>query len=405
MNKQYSNIHTHIFNGKCAPDYFFKIVLPSKLDPFADEIKAFIEKKWMRRLIKLISRKRGHSMFQRYLEFLEIGTQNSQTDIFRYLKDNYNTLSNDMRFIVLTLNMDHMDTQPSYHARIEDQLAEIDKLRTYYPNNVFPFLGVDPRHKSGEELVSWIKDKFKGMKYFGLKLYPAMGYFPFDPGLDAMYQWAQDNNVPVMTHCTRSGNFYTGRMNDVIPVNNVATLNPNSPSMLTIHNKVSRFRGNEKVWKDNKHACNLFSHPENYLPILEKYPQLKLCIAHFGGEDEVLGEVCDLVKEGLDSPGNWYDAICNLMNQYPNVYTDISYTLYSEPAIKKVQGLMGGDLGARILFGTDFFMTIRERNESQLWQSYMNIMGSSDFQKTAMQNTDVYLKSQFYDPEIRFVNV
>jgi uncharacterized protein len=402
MNKQYSNIHTHIFNGKCAPDYFFKIVLPNALDPFEDEIKAFIEKKWMRKLIKLLSRKNGHSGFQRYLEFIEIGTQNSQGDIFRLMKDNYNSLSTDMRFIALTLDMDYMDTQTSHHAKIKDQLSEVEKLRSYYPNNLFPFIGVDPRHKQGTALTDWIKEKFETLNYFGIKLYPAMGFFPFDPRLDDMYQWANENNVPIMTHCTRSGNYYTGKMDDVIPVNNPDSIQPNSPALNAIYNKIKRFRDDKNTWKNSKLACNLFSHPENYRPVLEKYHDLKICLAHFGGEDEVLGEQNELVKKGLDSPSNWYDDICKLMDEYKQVRTDISYTLSSEEAIKKVLKLMNSELGDRILFGTDFFMTIREKSESQLWQSYMNLAGKNTFDKTAILNTDSYLKSQFFNPDIRF---
>lgn len=402
MNKQYSNIHTHIFNGKCAPDYFFKIVLPKALDPFADEIKAFIEKRWMRKIIKFLSRKRGHSMFQRYLEFIEIGTQNSQGDIFQILKSSYNTLSPDMRFIALTLNMDYMDTQKSQHARIEDQLHEVEKLRSYYPNNLFPFIGVDPRHLGGSSLANWVSSKLKTLNYFGIKLYPAMGFFPFDPRLDDMYRWASDNNVPVMTHCTRSGNFYTGNMNDVVPVENMPSLNPTSNVMTSIYNRIKKFKSDEKTWKDNSAACNIFSHPENYRPVLEKYPNLKICIAHFGGEDEILGEKSDLVKKGIDTDTSWYNDICFLMREYNNVYTDISYTLYCDKAIEKVKTLMTTELASKILFGTDFFMTIREKDESLLWQGYMNIMQTDFFNRTAKENTDNYLTSLLYNPNLRF---
>lgn len=404
MNKQFSNIHTHIFNGKCAPDYFFKIVLPSKLDPFADEIKAFLEKKWMRNFIKLLSRKRSNSMFQRYLEFIEIGTQNSQGDIFEILKKNYNILSHDMRFIALTLNMDHMDTQQSQHARIEDQLFEVEKLRSYYPNNLFPFLGIDPRHLSGHQLVDWVDSKFRSMNFFGLKIYPAMGFFPFDPRLDAVYKWASENNVPIMTHCTRSGNFYTGKMDDVVPFIDMPTLNPNSSSMESIYSRIEKFKNSKETWKNNKDACNLFSHPENYRPILEKYPKLKLCLAHFGGEDEILSKKCDLVKKGIDTDTFWYNEICLLMTDYPNVFTDISYTLYSNEAIEAVKKLMSSDLSSKILFGTDFFMTIREKDESQLWQGYLKTMGSTYFNNTSVNNTDIYLTSNFYDPSFRFIS-
>lgn len=402
MSKHLTNIHTHIFNGKCAPDYFFKVALPKSLDRWADEIKAFIEKPPIRWLIRKLSRKHGSSVFQRYLDFIEIGTQNSQNDIFRQLKESYSGIGAEMRFIALTLNMDRLDTLPSAHARIEDQIAEIERVRSFYPNNLFPFLSVDPRHLGGRTLVEWVKEKITRRAFFGIKLYPALGYFPFDPLLDELYQWAAENEVPVLTHCTRSGSHYTGRMMDVVPHNRPESLNSQSTAMLSIYARIDRFIANTYTWDESKYGCNIFSNPENYIPILEKYPNLKLCLAHFGGADEILKEDNAIISKGIDDRPDWFTRIQDMMGKYSNVYTDISYTLYHDKAMDAITTLLNRDIGPRILFGTDFYMTTREKPEDTLWQNCLQKINIQNFQKIAGINNDVYMRSSFYDPAINF---
>lgn len=403
MSTKLTNAHIHIFNGKCAPDYFFKVVLPAALDPFSDEIKAFIERKAVRKLIRLLSKKHGNSLFQKYLNFIEVGTQQSQGDIYRNVLENYKSLDPNMRFIALTLNMDHMDIQHSSHAKIGAQLEEIEKLRAFYPNNLFPFIGVDPRHKSDEELANWVRMKVNKRTFFGIKIYPALGFFPFDPKLDQLYKWAEENEIPVMTHCTRSGSYYTGKMIQVIPQNKPASLNPQSSVMDSIYQRIERFMGDKFTREDSKVGCNIFSNPENYIPILEKYPKLKLCLAHFGGGDELLKKPAKVVEKGLDNLPFWDERIKGMMQKYPNVYTDISYTLYDKAALEKIKPLLNEEIGKRILFGTDFFMTLQEDAEDLLWKNCLSHLTREKFETLAGQNVDNYLRSKYYDPSKVFV--
>lgn len=404
MTPRLTNIHIHIFNGKCAPDYFFKMILPGSLDKFADEIKAFLERKSIRWIIRIFSKKHGNSQFQKYLNFIEVGSQNSQLDIFQNGLKNYGSLRSDMRFVALTLNLDYMDQLDSNHARIEAQLLEVERIRTYYPNTLFPFISVDPRHKTGTELVQWVSEKIERKIFFGIKIYPAMGYFPFHPGLDLLYKWAEKHEIPVMTHCTREGNYHTGKMMQVIPQNRPDSLKPDSSVMESIYARIDKFMSHKFTRDDSKHGCNVFSNPENYIPLLEKYPKLKLCFAHFGGEGELLKKKSELVTKGIDDWPDWGTRIVEMMNTFPNVYTDISYTLASEKALEVVIPYIDQPIGQRILFGTDFFMTVREKAEDKLWRDCINKISLTRFEQIAGLNNDIYLKSKFYDPEILFVN-
>lgn len=399
-----TNIHSHVFTGGCAPDFFFKMVLPPWADRWAEEVKYILELPWARRIVKRLASRRGHSHFLRYLQFIEVGTQSTQEEIFLMMKKAYAPLGPDVRFVALTLNMDHMDVLPSSHARIADQLAEVERVRAHYPDIFFPFVCADPRHLQDQALLDWVREKIERRAFFGIKIYPSLGFFPFDVGLDKLYAWAEANEVPVMTHCTRSGTFYTGHMQEVVTDLTPAGLHPSAPEMASIHARIARFKANAFTWTDSKYGCNLFLHPENYLPVLRKYPRLKLCLAHFGGDDEMLGDAQPLRDKGID-PTNWHQLVRDIMDKrgpdgdrlFEKVYTDISYTLYRSAVYPLLLPLIDGPaLGDRILFGTDFFMTTREDPEATLLQRCMQSLSMDRFRKIAADNTSRYLTSCFF---------
>lgn len=346
--------------------------------------------------MRLFSKIYKNGVFSKYLSFLEIGTEQSQTDIFEILKNNYSPLDTKTRFIVLTLNMDYMDTRPSRHSRIEDQLLEVEKARSYYPDLLFPFVGVDPRYKQGTALKDWVAEKITRRAFFGIKLYPSFGFYPFDPRLDEMYAWAEENEIPIMTHCTRYGVYYTGDFNDVANTDTPPSLNPQSPQMNAIYKRVRAFRSTKLTNKNTQHGCNIFLHPENYLPVLEKYSRLKICFAHFGGSEEIMGGKHITVKEGLDTH-NWYIDILSMLKNYSNTYTDISYSLYDDKIYNELNLQLAGEIGHKILFGTDFFMVEQEEKEKLLWNKVMRATGPAGFDRMAKENNGNYLSSRFFN--------
>ncbi|MBK8531078.1 MAG: amidohydrolase family protein [Flavobacteriales bacterium] len=289
------------------------------------------------------------------------------------------------------------------------QLAEVERIRRDYPDHFFPFVGVDPRHLQGNGLRDRVKEKIERRAFFGIKIYPSIGFFPFDAGLDALYAWAEANEVPVMTHCTRAGTFYTGKMEQVLPDLAPGGLNPTAPEMTAIHARIKRFRDALFTWKNSKYGCNIFLHPQNYEPVLRKYPKLKLCFAHFGGDDEMLGEKQELCKRNICTD-NFHTEIVRIMSatdaagvlSYPNVYTDISYTLFRDKVYPKLNTLVAGPLGDRILFGTDFYMTLQEDPEADLIHRCITGIGMPAFVKIGADNTTRYLRSRWYDPDKRF---
>lgn len=385
-----TNVHSHVFTAGCAHDQFFKVALPKALHRWADEIKWFMEKPGVRKFIERMARRSGDGLFMRYLQFIEVGTQSTQEEVFRTLKKAYEPLGPEVRFIALTLNMDHMDPHLSGHARIDTQLAEVERVRIDHPNNFFPFVGVDPRHLQGAALRDWVREKIERGMFFGIKLYPSLGFFPFDPALDELYRWAAANGVPVMTHCTRGGVYYTGRMANVLTSDTPLSLAPDHPAMPAIHARVAGYRAAKWVMRNNKYACNVFLHPDNFRPVLDAHPALRVCFAHFGGDDQLLGEEHELAQRGIDAD-NFHHKVMQMMDAYPTVFTDISYTLYKDEVYKTLIPLIDGPYSDRILFGTDFFMTLRERKEEELLYGCINALQLQRFNKIAGPNIDRFL--------------
>jgi predicted TIM-barrel fold metal-dependent hydrolase len=432
MSLPFTNIHTHVFTSDCAPDRFLRILPVKFVRWFPGLIKGAIDTKAGRNVIhglyQLLSSKDSNKRGEvdKYVSFLKVGTSTTQLDVFRTALAAGKTFDSSLRIVGLTMNMDHMDSQPSRkQISFATQLDQVKDVKRYYPTNFFPFLGIDPRQGSGMELVKWARPYFesgvatnegKVYPYFsGIKLYPALGFFPFDPRLEELYRYAEANNLPVMTHCTRVGSQYIG--------NQIESLIPDSPAMIgipgnanilaaktSIELRINEYkkRGwikNSKIG-DNDLACDLFGHPENYIPILEKFPNLKICLAHMGGSNEVVKSMDS--KSKLDQirqvdPASWFEHIERMMKQYPNLYTDVSYTLsdFDNSKIAVLQKTItflntpdgqGKQLGDRVLFGTDFFMTEQERREPELYAitqknipAWWDVIGRTNTQKYLMQ--------------------
>ena len=348
MAKPFTNIHIHVFNSECAPENFLRIIDLGLVRRYPAPVKKFLQNKYVRKGIwkinGLISKKSRRSGLDKYLSFLNVGTQYSQMQIFEMAHSVAKNYDSEARVVTLTLNMDYMDNQGAKPAKnFATQIEEIKRIKTFYPDQLFPFLGVDPRAKSGKDLLNWTRQNFeygvtssktnKAYPYFaGIKLYPGLGFFPFDPRLDALYAYAEANGIPIMTHCTRSGSQYVGSL--------IESLIPHKPDMIMpdqaspeaiqaqqeIYARIDRYY-HEGWVKNSKRggndlACDLFGHPQNYVPVMLKYPKLKICLAHMGGSDEMVKSGTDLQRKVWRIDGeNWAELTLKLMkNPYRYVY-------------------------------------------------------------------------------------
>ncbi len=442
-----TNIHIHVFTTECAPDKFLRSLNINFLRRFPGPVKKIIDYKRTRSLIDWLAKfgksKKGEerSKISKYISFLEVGTSREQIDIFRDALEVGQKFDTESRMIGLSLNMDHMDDTGQPPKNFNTQLRELKRIKKYYPDHFFPFVCVDPRARSGQMMVNWIKKFFEnGLRskdskqvypfFAGIKMYPALGFFPFDPRLDQLYAYAEKNGIPIMTHCTRVGSQYIGaRIESLIP-KKAEMLGPEAGTSdefdqvkKEIHDRIDRYYAMGWVKNsdigDNDKACDLFGHPQNYVPVMLKYPKLKICLAHMGGDDQMLlqqmkeEEIRRMKRKKRESiieeleiiktdHYNWASLVKDLMKRHPNMYTDISYTLgaLGNEKVKKeiAEWLDTKDqkekpLGDRVLFGTDFYMTEREARESVLYGLAQDHL-SDWYDRMSRDNCERYLYEQ-----------
>ncbi|MBK8520731.1 MAG: amidohydrolase family protein [Chitinophagaceae bacterium] len=390
-----------------------------------------LKKVWA--FMSILPDKKTLEFLERYINIGRFAYYKNQGKIFVKLKDQY---PEQTGFVLLPMDMEFMEAGPissegDYKMQM-GQLAVI-KFNKKYKNLVFPFVAIDPRRKIvGQQVFfDWepgpngtvilkdcfIKDYIENKKFNGFKIYPALGYYPFEELLLPLWKYAMDNNLPILTHCIRGTIFYRGTKKKEWgwhPLFKQADgLGKYSPLLLPELKNID--------------FINNFTHPLNYLCLVEEkllrlivgeakderikelygytdavspmtydLRQLKLCFGHFGGEDEWQkyfekdrdnftnklvtqpGQGINFIKPGDISNSfgtlelvwknvDWYSIISSMMLQYDNLYADISYIVHDEHIIPLLkQTLSNPKLKERVLFGTDFYVVRNHKSEKQM---------------------------------------
>ncbi len=209
--------------------------------------------------------------------------------------------------------------------------------------------------------------------FIGFKMYPPLGYHPYDrhlPLLRDFYNKCAVDQIPVLTHCSPEGmvtheqpfyqDFYT----------HGTTYDPNRVFVPT---KEEKENGNRWFY-DN------FVHPRAWAEVMENNSEMFLCLAHFGGvewKDATVREYDDPAQREyiwrVDEPdewvidSDWINEIINMTAKYPNLYTDLSFIEFSYfPKIAEILRMPKcAHLKDKILFGTDWYMTMLESSKGQ----------------------------------------
>jgi uncharacterized protein len=309
-------------------------------------------------LLNLLNPLTSNDQFKRYRKFVEIGRYNSQKEIFEECQKFYPVNS---RFVIVSMDMAFMNAGRVPRAYPE-QLKELADLKKQFPDIVIPFVHLDPRRP---EMMNLLKTCVEDWGYSGIKLYPSVGYFPYDARLTPVYEYAEKHNLPVIAHCS-----------------------PYNPT----HNKgwswqIKALLASSKIPLDintcsRKRLCSNFAHPLNYKFVMDDFKKLRICLAHWGSEY--------YWNKFLDHPedkGNWFLVIKDMMEQYKNLYTDISYTLNNQdlfPLLKVM--LSDGKLRDQVLFGSDYYMVEYEATERRFGIDLRGYLGEMDFKTVAWDN-------------------
>jgi predicted TIM-barrel fold metal-dependent hydrolase len=167
---------------------------------------------------------------------------------------------------------------------------------------IYPFFAVDARREGAVEWVINSGQVGPEGPFYGVKLYPRLGCHPLRPELDPLYAHCARSGIPITTHSSHGG----------------------FPDFLT--------------------SFAEFGNPENFRPVFEQYPGIRIDFAHFGdrGTDAAQSEA-------------WGRSIAGLMKDFPGAYADLSCFTH-EASLERFTTLFQDlpNVRERTMFGSDF---------------------------------------------------
>jgi len=236
------------------------------------------------------------------------------------------------------------------------QVAYTEQVVLANPLKMLPLFHYDPRRwqLNGNQEV-FTKVDLKDGIYLGFKMYTAQGYRPWDvrrlPIMADFYAECCKRKTPIMNHCTPKG----APTFDKEKYINFVHPNDSDEDMKQKHAKPHNALG-ATIYDPVEYFNDQFVSPNAWRKVLDatvkgrRLNTLRICLAHFGGNTS-LGHV-------------WGRQIIEMMKEkkYPNLYADISSSFANEKFrdyfVKIMKGPDGKYLKSRILFGTDWYLTL-----------------------------------------------
>lgn len=329
------DIHMHIFDKNYATKNFFLLRL----------IEAVENKKEKVELIEKFYKKHDDTTFSQIFKILEYNTMKEVLDNY------YREFSYQSKMIVTPLTMDLRSWLLKPKKTMLMQINEMKRLMNDYP--ILPFVATNPAsvdEKGMGNLYNLFLRAFTGdNKFFGVKIYPALGYLPSHPALMPIYSICQEKNIPVTTHC--GGTIIRAKKTKL-------TL----PGYHIVDKRVVPYEA--KPPKKPKEFARFLNDPALWEPVLKTYPNLKLNLGHFGG-----GEVWE--QPNTNDPQQRIATINRLMTEYPKVYGDFSYNFADLYTIPKFLNALSTNpnFKKKAMFGTDYWVVLAE-SEARNDQTY-----------------------------------
>jgi predicted TIM-barrel fold metal-dependent hydrolase len=285
------------------------------------------------------------------------------------------------------------DVKTSYKT----QIRELKQLKTIYGADVLPFLATDPRKsKMGSDIKKLVG---KGKTFHGLKIYAPNGYSPTDPHLfdesmkfidnTSLYQWCVDNNIPIIAHNSDAG--FASFADKLEVYGDICTSKPGSDCTFKLEYKNKEYVDfkynirNGGFGKAVKEKAHILNHPCIWRKVLNKYPDLKICFAHFGGDSDT-----------------WQEEIKKLILDFDNVYTDLSCQT-SQGMLQKINDRyfkIDNDenikIRNRIMYGSDYFLNMLSGIK---FEQYLNNFNSEN------SFSEEHLRHMSFDVPKKFLGV
>ena len=396
------DVHTHFFDSKCINTSYMVIRLLKDFFNLrgyrgnsSEEQEIMIEQAydrahmytddWNERLSDFMREKEDHRDGK--LSVLSILTRKSEMrKVYEYYIDKSSLAEYfdlDKHQVLTTALM--MDFKVGWDLdvgkSITEQIYELKELAKEKP--VLPFLFCDPRRAeftNEENLYHAFNTAFANENsFFGVKIYPCLGYDPSDYRLWPIYEICEAKNIPVLSHC--GGN-----------------------TVSTPKRKITVFEGTKEKpieGKNRKEVAYQLNDPVRWKKVLERYKGLKLNIAHFGSD--ATWSSTNPVEANID-PQQRKETIIELMDTHPNVYSDFSYTITNEVASRNFLHRLKADpqlLQKRSMFGSDFWVVYNEGGLEENQKKFLDMIGDKGLQKMlCLTNPMQYLFGSSWKKEL-----
>ncbi|MCH8332330.1 amidohydrolase [Candidatus Sumerlaeota bacterium] len=174
-----------------------------------------------------------------------------------------------------------------------EEVEAVAAVARNHPGRFIPFFACDPRR--GDQALEDLDRAAKELGIRGVKIHPLAGFAPDDPEVCyPLYEKCIELQLPVLGHCRPLG----------------------------------RGPGDELY------------NPQRYGRVAEDFPELKLCLGHFGGPP-------------------WREQALEVVAKYPNAYGDLSsYQSFFEEEPEAffafLRKVMDSPAAARVMYGTDW---------------------------------------------------
>lgn len=398
---------------------------------------------------------------------------------FKQLKFQYPP---DTRFVILPMDMEYMGAG-KVNKPYRDQMEELFRMKqsNRLGPQAFPFVFAHPERIRAEAnhaqpYFSWTFDSSNGRIEMdeqcflhhsfqkgcvGIKLYPALGYYPFDPDLLPLWLWCAQEGIPITSHCVVGSIHYRGRIrkgmrrHPIFKEGGLVAPGKDKPQMALLEKTAKDFQVHwthplnylvllepdllayavQCASKEIQDLFGLYTNTDGKLSVRKNLRELKINLAHFGGADEwerylmeertnfhhkLEWDAQDLFSDKRnkrnkhpDQPNlsftwltevyqtvDWFTLITGLMRGFPNVYSDISHTLHDERIVTLLKTTLDRfpRIRQRTLFGTDFYVVRNYDADKKLLTDLRYQIGAEHFRRIAERNPVSFLKSTLYNP-------
>lgn len=281
------NCHCHIFSLDCVPKEFRKRFFLDLGNPFH---------KFMHKIVRSLLP--ADSKMEDFLGFMDL----SIFDIAEKLAAEMDEAGVEL-CTPLMMDMDYCKKYGGGTKCFEAQLAETASAvgtinKKFNRTRMLPFIAADPHRPNVANIV---KDALRGGVFKGVKIYPPMGFSPDDLRLYPIYEYCEENTVPITAHCEKRSIPGLGEYGHL-------------------------------------------AHPDHWARVLKTFPSLILNLAHND-------------RTGSD----WQPRIFELVTHYPNVYTDVAYDaemlFMPRKYFRQIKRMLNTPkIQDRLLYGTDWYM-------------------------------------------------